>query len=310
MNNLIEMDEYTAGLMDTFDPEEVFTYDPEGFDNARGRRQAQRQAARTARQGQRQAGRTARTQARQERKGAAQEMRIAARKESKLARIAGKFGAPAELMQVDKTSVPTAAAKIDAVAMEQQTEPAAIAAGIIESPKAQERLTNYVIKRGETPSPDPMELAQQAAAMRQMEVSQAMQEPPYLTEDPAEMEYQLLEEEYNNEYLPEVNETGDLEGFSNFVDPATWAAAKKIGEVGATKAREARFKQGKKFFGETEAEFKARKGKPASALEEAAQAGADEYRRVYTQDFISQNLITIVIVVAALVYAGYYFGKK
>lgn len=304
------MDAYTAGILDNFDPEEVFTYDPE-FENAGGRRQAARQARKTAKQATRQEQKTARTTARQERKGAAQMARISARKESKLARIAGKYGAaPAELLNVDKTSVPTAAAKIDAVAMEQQVEPAAIAAGIIESPKAQERLTNYVIKRGETPSPDPMELAQQAAAMRQMEVSQAMQEPPYLTEDPAEMEYQLLEEEFENEYLPEVNETGDLEGFSNFVDPATWAAAKKIGEVGATKAREARFKQGKKFFGETEAEFKARKGKPASALEEAAQAGADEYRRVYTQDFISQNLIVIVLVVAALVYAGYYFGKK
>lgn len=305
------MDAYTAGILDNFDPEEVFTYDPEAFDNAGGRRQAARQARKTAKQATRQEQKTARTVARQERKGGAQMARISARKESKLARIAGKYGAaPAELLNVDKTSVPTAAAKIDAVAMEQQVEPAAIAAGIIESPKAQERLTNYVIKRGETPSPDPMELAQQAAAMRQMEVSQAMQEPPYLTEDPAEMEYQLLEEEFENEYLPEVNETGDLEGFSNFVDPATWAAAKKIGEVGATKAREARFKQGKKFFGETEAEFKARKGKPASALEEAAQAGADEYRRVYTQDFISQNLIIIVLVVAALVYAGYYFGKK
>lgn len=305
------MDAYTAGILDNFDPEEVFTYDPEGFDNARGRRQAQRLAAKTQRQATRQANKTERTKARQERKGAAQEMRIQKRSESKLARIAGKYGAPpAELLNVDKTSVPTAAAKIDAVAMEQQVEPAAIAAGIIESPKAQERLTNYIIKRGETPSPDPMELAQQAAFMRQMEVSQAMQEPPFNTEDPAAMEYELLEEEYNNEYLPEVNETGDLEGFSNFVDPATWAAAKKIGEVGATKAREARFKQGKKFFGETEAQFKARKGKPASALEEAAQAGADEYRRVYTQDFISQNLVIIVLVVAALVYAGYYFGKK
>lgn len=305
------MDAYTAGILDSFDPEEVFTYDPEGFDNARGRRQAQRLAAKTQRQATRQANKTERTKARQERKGAAQEMRIQKRSESKLARIAGKYGAPpAELLNVDKTSVPTAAAKIDAVAMEQQVEPAAIAAGIIESPKAQERLTNYIIKRGETPSPDPIELAQQAAAMRQMEVSQAMQEPPFNTEDPAQMEYELLEEEYNNEYLPEVNETGDLEGFSNFVDPATWAAAKKIGEVGAAKAREARFKQGKKFFGETEAQFKARKGKPASALEEAAAAGADEYRRVYTQDFISQNLIIIVLVVAALVYAGYYFGKK
>ncbi len=304
------MDAYTAGILDNFDPEEVFTYDPE-FENAGGRRQAARQARKTAKQATRQEQKTARTVARQQRKGAAQEMRIQKRSESKLARIAGKYGAPpAELLNVDKTSVPTAAAKIDAVAMEQQVEPAAIAAGIIESPKAQERLTNYIIKRGETPSPDPMELAQQAAYMRQMEVSQAMQEPPFNTEDPAEMEYQLLEEEFENEYLPEVNGTGDLEGFSNFVDPATWAAAKKIGEVGATKAREARFKQGKKFFGETEAQFKARKGKPASALEEAAAAGADEYRRVYTQDFISQNLVIIVLVVAALVYAGYYFGKK
>jgi hypothetical protein len=310
MNNLQEMDAYTAGILDNFDPEEVFTYDPE-FENAGGRRQAARQARKTAKQATRQEQKTARTVARQQRKGAAQEMRIQKRSESKLARIAGKYGAPpAELLNVDKTSVPTAAAKIDAVAMEQQVEPAAIAAGIIESPKAQERLTNYIIKRGETPSPDPMELAQQAAYMRQMEVSQAMQEPPFNTEDPAEMEYQLLEEEFENEYLPEVNGTGDLEGFSNFVDPATWAAAKKIGEVGATKAREARFKQGKKFFGETEAQFKARKGKPASALEEAAAAGADEYRRVYTQDFISQNLVIIVLVVAALVYAGYYFGKK
>jgi len=124
-----------------------------------------------------------------------------------------------------------------------------------------------------------------------------------------EMEYQLLEEEFENEYLPEVNETGDLEGFCNFVDPATWAAAKKIGEVGATKAREARFKQGKKFFGETEAEFKARKGK-TSALEEAAAAGAEEYKKVYTQNFIQDNLFTIVLVIGALIYAGYYFGKK
>jgi hypothetical protein len=308
MNNLQAMDEYTAGILDTFDPEEVFTYDPEAFDNARGRQQ-QRQAARAGRQATRQGAKTERVKARQERKGAAQEIRINARKESKLAKIAGKYGAPAELLSVDKNSVPTAAAKIDKVAIEQQVEPAAIAAGIAESPKAQERLTNYVIKQGETPMSDPLELAAQAAAMRQMQVGQAMQEPPYLTEEPMEMEYQLLEEEFENEYLPEVNETGDLEGFSNFVDPATWAAAKKIGEVGATKAREARFKQGKKFFGETEAQFKARKGK-TSALEEAAAAGAEEYKKVYTQNFIQDNLFTIVLVIGALIYAGYYFGKK
>jgi hypothetical protein len=309
MNNLLQMDEYTAGIMDNFDPEEVFTYDPEAYDNARGRQQ-QRQAARAGRQATRQGARTERVKARQERKGAAQELRINARKESKLARIASKGGTPAELLQVDKGSVQNANAKIDNVAMEQGVEPAAIGAAIVESPKAQERLTNYVIKQGETPMTDPYELAAQAAAMRTMQVGQAMQEPPYLTEDPGEMEYQLLNEEYENEYLPEVNETGDLEGFSNFVDPATWAAAKKIGEVGVTKTREARFKQGKKFLGETEAEFKARKAKPAGALEEAAAAGVDEYRRVYTQDFISQNMISIILIVAALVFAGYYFGKK
>jgi len=310
MNNLTPMDEYTAGILDNFDPDEVFTYDPEAFDNAGGRRQAQRLAKKETRQATRQANKTARSTARQERKGATQAARISARKESKLARIAGKYGAPAELLNVDKSSMPTAAAKIDQVAMEQQVEPAAISAAIIESPKAQERLQNYVIKQGETPMSDPYELAAQAAAMRQMEVGAALQEPPYLTEDPAEMEYQLMEEEYNNEYLPEVNETGDLEGFSNFVDPATWAAAKKIGEVGVTKTREARFKQGKKFLGETEAEYKARKGKAASALEEAAAAGAEEYKRVYTQDVVSKNLPIIILVVAALVFAGYYFGKK
>ena len=128
------MDEYTAGILDTFDPEEVFTYDPE-FENARGRQQ-QRQAARAGRQATRQGAKTERVKARQERKGAAQEIRIAARKESKLAKIAGKYGAPAELLSVDKNSVPTAAAKIDKVAIEQQVEPAAIAAGIAEIPKA------------------------------------------------------------------------------------------------------------------------------------------------------------------------------
>jgi hypothetical protein len=309
MNNLGPMDEYTAGILDNFDPEEVFTYDPEGFDNARGRQQ-QRQAARAGRQATRQSARTERVKARQDRKAGAQELRINARKESKLARIAGRAGAPAEIMQVDKGSIPTAEAKIDKVAMEQQVEPAAISAAIVENPKAQERLTNYVMKQGETPMVDPYALAAQASTIRQMQINQAMQEPPFLTEDPNQMEYNLLEEEYENEYLPEVNETGDLEGFSNFVDPATWAAAKKIGEVGVTKAREARFKQGKKFFGESEAEFKARKGKPAGVLEEAAAAGADEYRRVYTQDFVSQNMITIILVIGVLVYAGYYFGKK
>jgi hypothetical protein len=309
MNNLQEMDAYIAGILDNFDPEEVFTYDPSeyesDFENAQGRKTAARKSAKVARQGKK----LGRTQARQERKGAAQMARISARKESKLARIAGRSGQPAELLSVEKTSVPTAAAKIDTVAMEQQIEPAAVAGGIIESPKAQERLTNYIIKQGETPSADPYELAAQAAAMRQIQVSQAMQEPPYLTEDPTEMEYQLLEEEFENEYLPEVNETGDLDGFSNFVDPATWAAAKKISEVGTQKAREARFRAGKKFLGETEAQFKARKGK-TSALEEAAAAGADEYKRVYTQDYISENILTIILVIAGLVYAGYYFGKK
>jgi hypothetical protein len=310
MNNLQDMDEYTAAILDNFDPEEVFTYDPEGFDNARGRRQAQRLAAKTTRQAARKQSQTERQAARKAGQTERSLARSQTRKESRLARIAAKGGAPAELMQVDKTSIPTASAKINQVAMEQQVEPAAISGAIVESPKAQERLTNYVIKQGETPMVDPYELAAQAAAMRQMQITQAMNEPPFNTEEPADMEYNLLEEEYENEYLPEVNETGDLEGFSNFVDPATWAAAKKIGEVGTAKAREARFKQGKKFFGETEAQFKARKAKPAGALEEAAAAGVDEYRRVYTQDFVSQNMITIILLVGALVYAGYYFGKK
>lgn len=308
MNNLQEMDAYTAGILDNFDPDEVFTYDPEGFENARGRQQ-QRQAARAERQATRQGAKTERVKARQERKGASQEIRINARKESKLAKTAGKYGAPAELLNVDKSSMPTAAAKIDQVARDQGVEPEAIGAAIVESPKAQERLTNYVIKQGQTPSTDPLELAVQASNIRQMQVGQAMQEPPYLTEEPTEMEYQLLEEEFENEYLPEVNETGDLEGFCNFVDPATWAAAKKITEVGATKAREARFKQGKKFLGETEAEFKARKSK-TTGLEEAAAAGAEEYKKVYTQNFIQDNIFVIVLVIAALIYAGYYFGKK
>ena len=310
MNNLTDMDYYTAGILDNFDPDEVFTYDPEGFDNARGRRQAQRLAKKTTRQATRQANKTARSTARQERKGGVQMARIQARKESKLARIAGRTAAPTELLNVDKNSIPTAGAKIDQVAMEQQVQPAAIAAGIVESPAAMVRLKNYVIDKGNSPSEDPIELAQQAYNLRTMEVNQAMNEPPYMTEDPGEMEYQLLEEEYNSQYLPEVNETGDLEGFENFVDPATWAATKKIAEVGIDKTREARFRAGKKFFGETEAQYKARKGRSASPLEEAAQAGAEEYKRVYTQDFVSDNMFTILLVVAGLVFAGYYFGKK
>lgn len=308
MNNLQELDEYTAGILDTFDPDEVFTYDPEeyagDFDNAQGRKTAARKSARIARQ----AKKTARTTARQERKGSTQLARISARKESKLARIAGRSGS-SELLNVDKTSMPTAAAKIDNVALEQQVEPAAIAAGIVESPNAQTRLTNYVIEKGNTPMQDPIELAQQAYNLRQMEVSQAMQEPPYMTEDPNEMEYQLMEEEYNSQYLPEVNESGDLENFENFVDPATWAATKKIAEVGIDKTREARFKAGKKFLGETEAEYKARKGS-TSPLKEAVSAGAEEYKSVYTQNWVSDNLVTILIVAAALIFAGYYFGKK
>lgn len=306
MNNLTDMDYYTAGILDNFDPDEVFTYDPEGFDNARGRKVAARKSARIARQTKK----LGRTQARQERKGGVQMARIQARKESKLARIAGRTAAPTELLNVDKNSIPTAGAKIDQLAMEQQVQPAAVAAGIVESPAAMVRLKNYVIDKGNSPSEDPIELAQQAYNLRTMEVNQAMNEPPYMTEDPGEMEYQLLEEEYNSQYLPEVNETGDLEGFENFVDPATWAATKKIAEVGIDKTREARFRAGKKFFGETEAQFKARKGRSATPLEEAAAAGAEEYKRVYTQDFVSQNMLTIVLIIGALVFAGYYFGKK
>jgi len=130
MNNLQAMDEYTAGILDTFDPEEVFTYDPEAFDNARGRKITARKSSKIARQEKK----LGRTEARQERKTGVQMARIAARKESKLARIAGRAGAPAELLSVDKNSVPTAAAKIDKVAIEQQVEPAAIAAGIAERP--------------------------------------------------------------------------------------------------------------------------------------------------------------------------------
>lgn len=310
MNNLLEMDAYTAGILDTFDPEEVFTYDPveyeADFDNAQGRRKAAKKSARIARQTKK----LGRTQARQERKGSVQLARIAKRKESKLARIAGSSPQTSELLQVDKTSIPTASAKIEQAALEQGIEPSAMAAGIVTSPIAQQRLINYVIEKGNPPMEDPIELAQQAYNLRQMEIGQAMAEPPYMTEDPAEMEYQLMEEEYNSQYLPEVNETGDLENFSNFVDPATWAATKKIAEVGIDKTREARFKAGKKFFGETEAQYKARKGQGTTPVKEALSAGAEEYKDVYTQNWISDNFIVILIVILGLLYAGYYFGKK
>lgn len=311
------MDAYTAGILDSFDPDEVFTYDPVeyngDFDNAQGRKTAARKSAKVARA----AARTARAQARQERKAPVQLARIAARKESKLARIAGRVPLAQELLQIDKSSLENAGAKIDIAAQEKSIEPAAMAAGIVESPIAQQRLTNYVLEKGNPPMEDPIELAQQAYNLRQMEVAQAMAEPPYMTEDPAEMEYQLMEEEYNNKYLPEVNESGDLQGFSNFVDPATWAATKKIAQIGIDKTREARFKAGKKFLGETEEEYKKRKdtGAPAPGLltgdiKTAVDEGIKEYKKVYTQQYFSDNLPLIALLVGILFFVGYSFGKK
>ena len=216
---------------------------------------------------------------------------------ARLARIQARK--EVKLMKLGNAPVQEAQNQIQQQALATGSTPQEVATQILENPKAQTRLQSYVQSSGMEPASDPMQLAQQAQTIRQGEIFARMEEPSYQSMRPEEVENELIQEEYDNNYLPEVLSTEDYENFSNFVDPATWSAVGTALGTGVDATRSARFARGKKFLGETEAQYKKRTATP-SPLEEAVGAGIDDYKKSeYMKVFIT------VAFVAVVVYIGY-----
>jgi len=171
-------------------------------------------------------------EARQKRK----EQRAADKKELSLAKIAAKKARAEARAQGKIATAPIKAQKfanildagrsIAANAMQAGGRPSDGAREVLSSPESIDRLQTYVSKMGETPQQNPALLSQQALRLRSEQVEARRNELPRDVDSDEEAEDKLLDYEYNEEYLPETEETGDYLEFSNFVDPDTWAAAR------------------------------------------------------------------------------------
>lgn len=148
----------------------------------------------------------------------AKKERIAGRKEF---RLSGQKGAGLR-------DLVGAGSRIISEAKAKGIPPELMGAQIVASPEAQERLTNYVEKQGEKPMDTPEGLAVQATELRENQIQQRLSTPPIMATTPEQAEEQLIEEEYQEDYIPEILETGDEDEFSNYVDPATWCSARMV----------------------------------------------------------------------------------
>ena len=74
----------------------------------------------------------------------------------------------------------------------------------------------------------PEGLAVQATELREQQIQTRLSTPPITAISPEQAEQQLIEEEYQEDYIPEIVETGDEDEFSNYVDPATWCSARMV----------------------------------------------------------------------------------
>jgi len=148
----------------------------------------------------------------------AKKERIAGRKEF---RLSGQKGAGLR-------DLVGAGSRIVSEARAKGVPPEVMGAQIVASPEAQERLTNYVERMGEQPAGSPERLAVQATELREQQIQQRMMTPPITATTPEIMEEQIIEEEYQEDYIPEIMETGDEDEFSNYVDPATWCSARMV----------------------------------------------------------------------------------
>lgn len=148
----------------------------------------------------------------------AKKERIAGRKEF---RLSGQKGAGLR-------DLIGAGSRIISEAKAKGIPPEVMGAQIVSSPEAQERLTNYVERMGEQPAGSPEMLAVQATELREQQIQQRMMTPPITATTPEEVETQMIDEEYQEDYIPEILETGDEDEFSNYVDPATWCSARMV----------------------------------------------------------------------------------
>ena len=148
----------------------------------------------------------------------AKKERIAGRKEF---RLSGQKGAGLR-------DLVGAGSRIISEAKAKGIPPEVMGAQIVASPEAQERLTNYVEKMGAQPMDTPEGLAVQATELRENQIQQRLTTPPITAISPEQAEEQLIEEEYQEDYIPEILETEDEDEFSNYVDPATWCSARMV----------------------------------------------------------------------------------
>lgn len=148
----------------------------------------------------------------------AKKERIAGRKEF---RLSGQKGAGLR-------DLVGAGSRIISEAKAKGIPPEVMGAQIVASPEAQERLTNYVESQGAKPMDTPEGLAVQATELRENQIQNRLITPPIMATSPEEAEQQLIEEEYQEDYIPEILETGDEDEFSNYVDPATWCSARMV----------------------------------------------------------------------------------
>ena len=148
----------------------------------------------------------------------AKKERIAGRKEF---RLSGQKGAGLR-------DLVGAGSRIVSEAKAKGIPPEVMGAQIVASPEAQERLTNYVEKMGAQPMDSPEKLAVQATELRENQIQQRLSTPPITAINAEDAENQLIEEEYQEDYIPEILETEDEDEFSNYVDPATWCSARMV----------------------------------------------------------------------------------
>ena len=269
-----------------------------------------------------------RQEAKQERKA----RKVAAKTERKAARVAGRQDRKAARVENRAVRKQTkvnakverrkkAVSELPAPEIDEQTGEEV--GGVKMKPEQAIKLKKYLERRGQEveDDTDPALLAAQFQEERAREIGgryvkrlQEVDEGEISNDiewveenepDIEDIEEEILEEEENT-----FSFTGEAD---NFLDPQTLAVAGAVGQKGLDLLRKKRFAAGKKFFGQTQAQYEAKQkalaqGAPTT-LDELTAAGAREGVRQTIARKPTLLIVGVVVIVSAI--AGMiYLSKK
>lgn len=301
------------------------------FNKAAKRKEA-RQTARIERKQTRVEGKQEAKQSRIKKRSDAVQSRVAKRSDAVQSRVEKR--ANSSMMNGNENTERSRLAEVDAAQENTGNEEITL--------QQQIKGTNYLKRRNRTPETTPDMIAAQVTEERQREIEQrnAQQIADIKAANLSEGKNQnwglndgesMGESETENLEYPDMDDTHEdiLEeeemtfGFDgnedNYLDADTLGVLLKGGQAASDKYREKRFKEGKKYFGKTESQYKAEEARKAkvsqgdtasetaieAALREAEKEAIKNTKRSYTNEMWAAGILLVLV--------GFYLynaGKK